>query len=118
MIRASASPEPAARIFIASMVAMVEGIFLGIFLLFVNPEQAVVVALVILAGIVGVLSFFRHTISTSRTSPAWAGRRTAPVPDGGGLRQPLAIGVMAHATAVFSGGMTAAAVCLFTYGLS
>ena len=39
----------------ASIVATVVGIFLAIFLLFVNPALAVTVALVVLVGSVGIL---------------------------------------------------------------
>jgi hypothetical protein len=79
VIRASTGPEPASRLFMASMVATMAGIFLGIFLLFINPVQAVTVALVVLVGVVGVLSASSGTRSfTGQTRPAWAGRRIAP----------------------------------------
>jgi hypothetical protein len=93
------------------------GIFLAIFLLFVNPAQAVLVALVILVGVVGVLSFFRHTVfyRSDQARMGWSQDHSQFQMEVGYAN--LAISVMALATAVFSWGMTAAAVSFFTYGL-
>ena len=100
----------------ASIVATVVGIFLAIFLLFVNPALAVTVALVVLVGSVGILSFFRHTIffRSDQVRMGWTSDRPQFQMEVGYAN--LAIGVMALATAVFSWGMTAAAVSFFTYG--
>lgn len=117
VIRSSPGPEPAARLFMATLAATMVGIFLGIFLLFVNPAQAVTVALVVLVGVVGILSFFRHTIfyRSDQARMGWSQDHPQFQMEVGYAN--LAIGAMALATAVFSWGMTAAAVCFFTYGL-
>lgn len=111
------SPEPAARLFLATMFATAAGIFLGIFLLFVNPAEAVLLALVVLVGVVGVLSFFRHTVyyRSDQACMGWSPDHPQFQMEVGCAN--LAIGVMALASAVLSWGMTAAAVSFFTYGL-
>jgi len=46
----------------ATMVATMAGIFIGIFLLFINTDIAVRAAAAVLVGIVGTLSFVRHSV--------------------------------------------------------
>jgi hypothetical protein len=111
------SPEPAVRLFRATIFATAVGIFLGIFLLFVNPENAVLVALVVLVGVVGILSFFRHTVfyRSDQARMGWSPDHPQFQMEVGYAN--LAIGVMALVSAALSWGMTAAAVSFFTYGL-
>jgi F0F1-type ATP synthase assembly protein I len=113
----SPGPEQAARLFAASIAATAVGIFLGIFLLFIDPVRAVLVALVVLVGIVGILSFFRHTVffRSDQARMGWAPDHPQFQMEVGYAN--LAIGITALASAVFSWGMTAAAVSFFTYGL-
>jgi uncharacterized membrane protein YfcA len=114
VIQASPVPEHAASLFLASIIATMAGIFIGIFLLFINPAQAVLVALVVLVGVVGVLSFFRHTVyyRSDQARMGWSPDHPQFQMEVGYAN--LAIGATALASAVFSWGMTSAAVSFFT----
>lgn len=57
-----ASPAVASRLFAATILATMAGVFLGIFFLFVDTDLAARIAVVLLVGVVGVLSWLRHTV--------------------------------------------------------
>ena len=52
----------AGALFGATMAIAMMGIFIGIFMLFVDVSIAVRIAAAVLVGIVGILSFFRHSV--------------------------------------------------------
>ena len=56
------SPEPATRLFTATILASAAGIFFGIYFLFIDPETAIRIATALMVGVVGLLSFLRHSV--------------------------------------------------------
>ena len=56
------SPEPAFRLFTASILASAAGIFFGIYFMFIDPEMALRIATTLMVGVVGLLSFLRHSV--------------------------------------------------------
>ena len=68
------SPEPASRLFTATIFASAAGIFFGIYFLFVDPEMAIRIATALMVGVVGLLSFLRHSIfyQSDQSRLGWA----------------------------------------------
>ena len=56
------SPKAASRLFTATILASAAGIFFGIYFLFVDPEMAIRIATALMVGVVGLLSFLRHSV--------------------------------------------------------
>ena len=56
------TPREAALLFGATMVVSVIGVFLGIFYLFVNIDLSIRITTALLVGVVGIASFFRHSV--------------------------------------------------------
>jgi len=112
-----ASPAVASRLFAASILATMAGIFLGISLLFVDAGLAVRVAVFLLVGVVGVLSWLRHTVyyRSDQARMGWTQERPQFQMEVGYAN--LAIGVVALVVAVFSSDMLAYVLSFFTYGL-
>jgi hypothetical protein len=46
----------------ATMAVSMFGIFIGIFFLFINPDLSIRVAAAVLVGVVGIISFLRHSV--------------------------------------------------------
>ncbi|MCA9703912.1 MAG: hypothetical protein KC400_08730 [Methanolinea sp.] len=57
-----ASRAVASLLFAATILATMAGVFLGIFFLFFDTDLAVRIVVVLLVGVVGVLSWLRHTV--------------------------------------------------------
>ena len=114
---APASPAVASRLFAATILATMAGVFIGIFLLFVDADLAVRIAVVLLVGVVGVLSWLRHTVyySSDQARMGWEQEHPQFQMEVGYAN--LAIGVVALAAAGLSWGMLAYAISFFTYGL-
>jgi hypothetical protein len=62
MAAAQPTAHEASLLMGATMAASMIGIFLGIFFLFVNTDLTVRITAAILVGVVGVLSFLRHSV--------------------------------------------------------
>lgn len=62
MEKAQPTAREASILMGATMVVIMVGIFIGIFLLFMNIDLAVRTAAAVLVGIVGTLSFVRHSV--------------------------------------------------------
>jgi hypothetical protein len=62
MAAATYTARQAALLFGASIVVSMIGVFLGIFYLFVNIDISIRITTALLVGIVGILSFFRHSV--------------------------------------------------------
>jgi len=56
------SPKAASRLLTATILASAAGIFFGIYFLFVDPEMAIRIATALMVGVVGLLSFLRHSV--------------------------------------------------------
>ena len=114
-------PQPAAgktasHLMAATMVASMIGIFSGIYLLFVNAGLAFRVLAVILVGVVGTLSFLRHSVyyRSDQARMGWTQEHPEFQLEVGYAN--LAIGIGAFAAAILDWGSLACGITLFTYG--
>ena len=92
------------------------GIFAGIFFLFVNIDMAVRVAAAILVGIVGLLSFLRHSVfyKSDQIRMGWRQDRPEFQLEVGYAN--LAIGLWAFISAALNWGTVACGLSLVIYG--
>ena len=111
-------PAIASVLFAATIVTTVAGIFVTIYFLFSDPDFAYRVAAALLVGIVGLLSFLRHSVFY----------RSDQAPDGVVVQDRpefqievgfanLAIGLIAFAAAGLNWGPLACGISLLTYGI-
>ena len=115
------APQPAAgktasQLMAATMVVSMIGIFLGIYLLFVDAGLAFRVLAALLVGVVGTLSFFRHSVyyKSDQARMGWTQEHPEFQIEVGFAN--LAMGVAAFAAAVLDWGSLACGITLFTYG--
>ena len=115
------TPQPAAgriasQLMAATMVTSMIGIFFGIYLLFVNPGLAFRVLAAILVGVVGTLSFLRHSVyyRSDQARMGWTQEHPEFQLEVGYAN--LAMGIAAFATAILDWGSLACGITLFTYG--
>ncbi|OPY37076.1 MAG: hypothetical protein A4E35_01539 [Methanoregula sp. PtaU1.Bin051] len=92
------------------------GIFITIFLLFVNTGLAFRVAAATLVGIVGVLSFLRHSVyyRSDQARMGWTQEHPEFQLEAGYAN--LAMGIAAFAAAALNWGSLACGLTIFTYG--
>ena len=98
----------------ATMAASMIGIFIGIFFLFVNTDLAVRVAAAVLVGVVGVLSFVRHSVYYASDQIRMGWRQDHPEFQLEVGYANLAIGIWALVAATLSWGLVCG-VMLATY---
>ena len=115
------TPQPAAettasQLMAATMVASMIGIFTGIYLLFVNAGLAFRVLAAILVGVVGTLSFLRHSVyyRSDQARMGWTQEHPEFQLEVGYAN--LAIGIAAFAAAILDWGSLACGITLFIYG--
>jgi len=115
------TPQPAAgriasQLMAATMVTSMIGIFFGIYLLFVNPGLAFRVLAAILVGVVGTLSFLRHSVyyRSDQARMGWTQEHPEFQLEVGYAN--LAMGIAAFAAAILDWGSLACGITLFTYG--
>jgi hypothetical protein len=96
------------------MAAPVIGIFLGIFFLFINIDTAVRIAAAVLVGIVGVLSFIRHSLHYESDQVRMGWRQDHPEFQIEAGSANLALGIWALVAAASSWGL-ACGLVLATY---
>jgi hypothetical protein len=116
MARNSSGPGIATVLFAATIVATVVGIFVTIYFLFINPDLAYRVAAATLVGIVGLLSFLRHSVfyQSDQARMGWIQDRPEFQLEVGYAN--LAIGLVAFAAAGLNWGPLACGISLLTYG--
>ena len=99
----------------ATMAASMIGIFLGIFFLFINTDLTVRIAAATLVGVVGVLSFLRHSVYYASDQIRMGWRQDHPEFQLEVGYANLAIGIWALVAATLSWGLVCG-VMLATYG--
>jgi len=116
MARTTAGPAIASVLFDATIVATIIGIFVTIYFLFINPDLAYRVAAATLVGIVGLLSFLRHSAfyRSDQARMGWAQDRPEFQLEVGYAN--LAIGLIALMAAGLNWGPLACGLSLLTYG--
>ncbi len=116
MARTTAGPAIASVLFAATFVATIIGIFVTIYFLFINPDLAYRVAAATLVGVVGLLSFLRHSVfyRSDQARMGWAQDRPEFQLEVGYAN--LAIGLIALMAAGLNWGPLACGLSLLTYG--
>jgi|WetSurMetagenome_2_1015567.scaffolds.fasta_scaffold44283_1 hypothetical protein len=116
MARKTSGPAIASVLFAATIVTTVIGIFFTIYFLFSNPDFAYRVAAAILVGVVGLLSFVRHSVfyRSDQARMGWTQDRPEFQLEVGYAN--LAIGLIALLAAGLNWGPLAYAISLLTYG--
>jgi fatty acid desaturase len=111
-----AAGKTASQLMAATMVVSMVGIFTGIYLLFVNAGLAFRVLAAFLVGVVGTLSFLRHSVyyRSDQVRMGWTQEHPEFQLEVGYAN--LAIGIAAFATAILNWGSLACGITLFTYG--
>ena len=108
--------KTASQLMAATMVVSMVGIFTGIYLLFVNAGLAFRVLAVFLVGVVGTLSFLRHSVyyRSDQARMGWTQEHPEFQLEVGYAN--LAIGIAAFAAAILNWGSLACGITLFIYG--
>jgi len=108
--------KTASQLMATTMVASMIGIFTGIYLLFVNAGLAFRVLAAILVGVVGTLSFLRHSVyyRSDQVRMGWTQEHPEFQLEVGYAN--LAIGIAAFTAAILDWGSLACGITLFTYG--
>ena len=116
MARTTAGPAIASVLFAATFVATIIGIFVTIYFLFINPDLAYRVAAATLVGIVGLLSFLRHSVfyRSDQARMGWVQDRPEFQLEVGYAN--LAIGLIALLAAGLNWAPLACGLSLLTYG--
>ena len=111
-----AAGKTASQLMAATMVVSMVGIFTGIYLLFVNAGLAFRVLAVFLVGVVGTLSFLRHSVyyRSDQARMGWTQEHPEFQLEVGYAN--LAIGIAAFAAAILDWGSLACGITLFIYG--
>ena len=111
------SPRIASRLFTATILASAAGIFFGIYFLFINPETAIRVATALMVGVVGALSFLRHSVfyRSDQARMGWT-QENPQFQIEVGLAN-LAVGGAALAASLLGWGSRACGMTLLIYGL-
>ena len=92
------------------------GIFIGIFFLFINIDLGVRVAAAILVGVVGIISFVRHSVYYQSDQIRMGWRQDHPEFQLEVGYANLALGIWALVAAVFNWGALACGMMLAIYG--
>jgi hypothetical protein len=112
----SVTAHEATRLFQATIAVSMIGIFLGIFFFFINIDLAVRVAAVLLVGLVGVISFLRHSVyyRSDQVRMGWHQDHPEFQLEVGYAN--LAIGFFALLVAAFNTGTLSCGIVLGIYG--
>jgi hypothetical protein len=112
-----ASPSAANLLFIVTLIVSILGIFLGLFYFFIDPATGLRVAVILMVGLVGVISFLRHTVffRSDQARTGWSQDHPQFQMEVGWAN--LAIGALALVSGIFQWGMTAYAISFLTYGI-
>ena len=111
------SPEPASRLFNATILSSAAGIFFGIYFLFIDPETAIRIAAALMVRVVGLLSFLRHSVfyQSDQSRLGWA-QENPQFQIEVGLAN-LSMGGAALAAALLGWGSRTYGITLLIYGL-
>jgi hypothetical protein len=111
------NPKIASFLFGATLVATLAGIFLTIYYLFADPDFAYRIAAAILVGVVGFVSFLRHSVFYRSDQARMGWRQDHPEFQLEVGYANLAIGIAAFLAAGLNWGALACGITLLIYGL-
>jgi uncharacterized membrane protein YfcA len=108
------SPAAANLLFIFTLIISILGIFLGLFYFFTDPATGLRVAVILIVGLVGVLSFLRHNVffRSDQARTGWFQDNPQFQMEVGWAN--LAIGVLALVSGILQWGVTAYAISFLT----
>jgi hypothetical protein len=106
----------ATLLFSATIAISMVGIFVGIFFFFINSDLAVRIAAALLAGVVSIISFFRHSVYFRSDQARMGWHQDHPEFQLEAGYANLAIGIWALVAAVFNWGALACGLVLAIYG--
>jgi len=111
------SPGPASRLFAATILASAAGIFSAIYFLFIDLETAIRIATALMVGVVGLLSFLRHSVfyQSDQARMGWT-QENPQFQIEVGLAN-LSVGGAAIAASLLGWGLLACGMTLLVYGL-
>jgi len=103
-------------LFGATLIVSMIGVFFGIFYLFVNIDLSIRITTALLVGVVGIVSFFRHSVFylSDQARMGWKQEHPEFQLEVGYAN--LAIGIWAIIIAAFNWGALACGLLLATYG--
>ena len=113
---AEPAAKDAARLFQATMVFTVVGIFIGIALFFIDIDLSVRFAAAVLAGIVGFISFLRHSVYYKSDQARMGWHQDHPEFQLEVGYANLAVGIWALVVAILDWGAEACGLVLAIYG--
>ncbi|NPV62019.1 MAG: hypothetical protein HPY61_05205 [Methanotrichaceae archaeon] len=111
------SAKPAHWLFTATILTAAAGTFFGIFFLFISAETAIRVATALMVGVVGILSFLRHSIfyRSDQVRMNWMQENPQFQIEVGIAN--LSIGTIALVVSLLDWGAQACGITLMIYGL-
>ncbi|MFA4877259.1 MAG: hypothetical protein WC586_07565 [Methanoregula sp.] len=112
----SVTAREATVLFSATIVISMVGIFVGIFFFFISSDLAVRIAAALLVGVVGIISFFRHSVYFRSDQARMGWHQDHPEFQLETGYANLAIGIWALAAAVLNLGALACGLVLAIYG--
>jgi hypothetical protein len=115
MAAAQPTAHEASLLMGATMAVSMMGIFIGIFFLFISIEIAVRIAAAILVGVVGIISFVRHSVYYKSDQMRMGWRQDHPEFQLEVGYANLAFGIWALVAAVFDWGVLACGMTLAIY---
>jgi hypothetical protein len=117
MAISSVTARKATLLFRATIAVSMVGIFLGIFFMFMNTDLAVRIATALLVGVVGIISFVRHSVyfRSDQVRMGWAQDHPEFQIEVGFAN--LAIGIWALVAAVLNAGTMVCGIMLGIYGM-
>ncbi|HUT26785.1 MAG TPA: DUF6790 family protein [Methanomassiliicoccales archaeon] len=117
MSSSESSPKTAGVLFNLTIIISALGVFAAIYFWFDDVKEAVYIASFTLVGLIGIVSFLRHSIfyRSDQARMGWHQDRPEFQIEVGFSN--LAIGVAAIVVVALDLGLIASAVCLLTYGI-
>jgi hypothetical protein len=116
MIVPSVTAREATLLFRATIAVSMAGIFFGIFFMFMNTDLAVRIAAALMVGLVGIISFLRHSVCyrSDQVRMGWHQDHPEFQIEVGFAN--LAMGIWALVVAAFNWGAAACGITLAIYG--
>lgn len=117
MVQNIEDPKIASFLFTITLIATLVGIFVTIYYLFIDAELAYRIAAAVLVGIVGVISFIRHSVFYRSDQARMGWRQEHPEFQLEVGYANLAMGISAILAAGLNWGSLACGMTLFMYGM-
>ncbi|MBN1166394.1 MAG: hypothetical protein JXA44_04600 [Methanospirillaceae archaeon] len=111
------NPKIASTLFLITIIATMAGIFITIYFLFTDAALAYRIAAAVLVGIIGIISFIRHSVFYQSDQARMGWQQDHPEFQFEVGYANLAFGISALLAAVLNWGSLACGMMLLTYGI-